>query len=150
MKKGNFVTEIFIKMKEVEIKTPFEKATIGLAELKLKAKQFYNEKLHGKSVVNKDKGITIAFSSVGRNHVLYARNAGFEKLVAIFKLPEILTIATFLNFKNADDNDHHTVVGYMNFKCPVKINGKLQHFRVVVRISKDGKFFYDHSVWVKK
>lgn len=134
----------------VEIKTPFEKANTSLAELKQKVKQFYNEKLQGNSVVNKDKGITVAFSSVGRNHVLYARSAGFEKLVAVFKLPEILAAATFLNFKNADENDHHTVVGYMNFKCPVKINEKLQHFRVVVRISKDGKFFYDHSVRVKK
>lgn len=134
----------------VEIKTPFEKANTSLAELKQKVKQFYNEKLQGNSVVNKDKGITVTFSSVGRNHVLYARSAGFEKLVAVFKLPEILAAATFLNFKNADENDHHTVVGYMNFKCPVKINEKLQHFRVVVRISKDGKFFYDHSVRVKK
>ncbi len=134
----------------VVINVPFEKTEVSVAKLKAQAKQFYNENLHGKCVVNKDKGVTVGFSSVGRKHVLYARNVGFEKLIAIFKLPEIISAAKFLNFKNADSDDHHTVVGYMNFKCPVKINGKLQHFRVAVRISKDGKFFYDHSVRVKK
>ena len=136
--------------KIVEVKVPLEKASTSLAELKLQVKKYYNDVLHGTSVVNKDKGITVTFSSVGRNHVLYARNAGFEKLVAIFKLPEIVSTATFLNFKNADENDHHSVVGYMNFKSMVSINGKAFQFRMVVRISTNGKFYYDHSVWVKK
>ncbi len=132
------------------VDVPFEKKETSLAKLKLRAKQFYNEKLHGKSVVNKDKGITVEFSSVGRNHVLYARNAGFEKLIAIFKLPEIVANAKFTNFKNPDQRDPAQVVGFMNFKCTVKINGKAQYFRVVVRLSKAGKFFYDHSVRINK
>jgi hypothetical protein len=123
---------------------------VGIQKLKLLAKQFYNEKLHGLKVINMDKGITALFSSVGRNHVLYARNAGFEKLIAIFKLPEIVQNAKFTNFKNPDARDAKNVIGFMNFKCPVKINGVMQYFRVVVRISTDGKFFYDHSVKVKK
>lgn len=123
---------------------------IGVQKLKLLTKQFYNEKLHGLKVTNIDKGITVLFSSVGRNHVLYARNAGFEKLIAIYKLPEIVKNAKFTNFKNPDARDAKNIIGFMNFKCPVKINGVMQYFRIVVRISTDGKFFYDHSVRVKK
>ncbi len=34
----------------------------------------------------------------------------------------------------------------MHFKVMVRINNKKHNFRIVVRITKDGNFYYDHSV----
>jgi hypothetical protein len=102
------------------------------------------------SVKNKDKGITVRFSSVGRNHVLYARSAGFEKLAAIFALTDMVENAKFTNFKNPDPRDSLQVLGFMNFKCAVAVNGRQLHFRVVVRVATSGNFFYDLSVKVIK
>ena len=124
--------------------------TSDFSTLKKIVKQYYDENLKGQTVVNRDKGITVIFSNVGRNHVLYARRPGFEKLVAIFKLSELVANAVFTNFKGPDKDDFSNIIGYMNFKSKANINGTTQVFRIVVRISKEGKFFYDHSVRVKK
>ena len=124
--------------------------TNDLGALKKIVKKYYDENLKGTTVINRDKGITVIFSNVGRNHVLYARKVGFEKLVAVFQLSEMVVNAVFTNFKGPDDDDFSNIIGYMNFKAKVNINGVTQAFRIVVRISKEGKFFYDHSVKVKK
>ena len=42
------------------------------------------------------------------------------------------------------------IIGYMNFKVSVMIEENSHKFRIVVRITKDGKFYYDHAVKVKK
>ena len=118
--------------------------------LKQEMKSFYNAQLKGKTVKNKQKGISILFSSVGRNHILYARAVGFEKLIAITKLAEMVREAEYCNFKEADENDSRDILGYMNFKVSVCINDEICHFRIVVRLTKNGKFFYDHSVKIRK
>lgn len=118
--------------------------------LKKEMKTFYNTRLKGKTVKNKDKGISIVLSSVGRNHILYARAVGFEKLIAIKKLPAMIRDAEYTNFKEPDADDSKDILGYMNFKVNVCINGETHHFRIVVRLTRNGKFFYDHSVRIEK
>jgi hypothetical protein len=129
-----------------------EKCTsvVDIANLKKEMKSFYDNHLKGKTVKNEHKGISIIFSSTGRNHVLYARAVGFEKLIAIKKLAEMVREAVYCNFKEADQNDSKDILGYMNFKVDVCINQEVCHFRIVVRLTKNGKFFYDHSVKIKK
>ena len=117
-----------------------------LAKLRKVVLQYYNQKLKGKSVINIEKGITVLFSNAGGRHVVYARKVGFEKLIAITKLPEMIRYATFSNFKGPDKNDAKNILGYMNFKVPVTINEQKQWFRIVIRITTNGKFFYDHAV----
>ena len=121
-----------------------------ISRLKTEMKSFYNTRLKGKTVKNKDKGISIVFSSVGRNHVLYARAAGFEKLIVIKKLPDMVREAEYCNFKEPDGNESKDILGYMNFKVNISINDEIFLFRIVVRLTKNGKFFYDHSVRIEK
>ena len=125
-------------------------SSVEITKLKKEMKSFYNTHLKGKTVKNKDKGISIILSSVGRNHVLYARAAGFEKLIAIKKLHEMVREAEYCNFKEPDADDGKDILGYMNFKVNVCINGETLLFRIVVRLTKNGKFFYDHSVRIEK
>ncbi|MCL2417142.1 MAG: hypothetical protein FWD02_04320 [Bacteroidales bacterium] len=43
-------------------------------------------------------------------------------------------------------NDKTNVVGFMNFKGKVRINGTIQNVRLSVMLRTDGKFFYNHEV----
>lgn len=122
-----------------------------LSALKKAAKDYYYQNIDGKTVVNKSKGISIIFNKNGVKHVLNARNAGYVKIKAIFALRELVENAVYSNFNGPDKTDNPmNVFGYCNFKSKIIIEGKLQMFRIVVRLTKDGKFYYDHSVKVKK
>ncbi len=123
---------------------------LKLGQLKKLCYSFFKEKLNGTSVKNKQKGITVAFNMRGVNHLLYARNAGYVKLKDVFILKELIQNAVFCNFKNPDANDSPDIIGYLNFKSKAKIEGSMQTFRVVIRLTSRGRFFYDHSVRVKK
>ncbi|MFQ3578547.1 MAG: hypothetical protein SNJ71_00220 [Bacteroidales bacterium] len=121
-----------------------------LGELKVYVKKYYNENIKNTTVTNKHKNITVKFSRKGIDHLLYARNAGFVKLKAVLKLKEIVENAVFLNFKDKDKSDSKDIFGYINMKCKVNIEEKNQVFRIVIKLTKDGKFYYDHSVKVRK
>ncbi len=123
---------------------------LALGELKKTAQEFYKENFKGKKVKNKDRGIIIEMTSTGIRHVLHARNVGYVKLKAIYVLDKMLEQAEFTNFKDRDADDFKEIIGYMNFKVSVMIEENLHKFRIVVRITKDGKFYYDHAVKVKK
>ena len=124
--------------------------TLKLGELKKKVKAFYTENLKGKTVKNKHKGITVLFNAPGLKHLLFARNVGYVKLKAVFILRDLVKNAIFCNFKNPDINDNPGITGYLNFKSKAKIEGNIYAFRIVVRLTNQGKFYYDHSVKVKK
>jgi hypothetical protein len=122
----------------------------SIIELKKLAKEYYTRRFKGKKVLNKHLGITILFTSKGINHLLYSRSLGFEKLVAVKKLNHIVEFAKFSNFKSPDLRDAKEVLGYYNFTCKIVIHNKGYVFRIAVRITKDGKFYYDHAVRTKK
>ena len=58
--------------------------------------------------------------------------------------------AEYCNFKEPDSDDSKDILGYMNFKISIRINEELFTFRIVVRLTRNGKFFYDHSVKIEK
>ena len=113
-------------------------------------KDFYTENLYGKSVVNKDLGITIHFNSIGKNELAHGR-ALYAKKVAILKcLLELLEVAEYNNFGRKKDTDKETVLGYLNFKAKVIINDKIENVRINVLLKKNGKAYYNHEVNIKK
>ncbi len=65
------------------------------------------------------------------------------KIKAVVVLKKMIETAIFLNFKDKDDNDSKDILGYFNFKSKVKVEDKIQIFRIVVRLTKSGKFYYD-------
>ena len=125
----------------------FDQYTLG--ELKSQAKVFYKKNLKGRSVINRHKGITIIFNEKGLRHTLYARKIGFTKIKAIWYLDEMVQEAVYCNFKNPDYDDVNSVLGYLNFKIRINSEGVIFMFRLVIRLTKDGKFYYDHAVKAK-
>lgn len=123
---------------------------LKLGAVKKKCHAFFKENFNGKSVKNKHKAVTVSFNMRGINHLIYSRNPGYIKLKAVFVLRELVQNAVFCNFKNPDKNDSPDILGYLNFKSKAKIEGKIHTFRIVVRLTVKGKFYYDHAIRVKK
>jgi len=121
-----------------------------LKEIKPFVKKYYNEKFKGKTFINKHKGISVKFSRKGIDHVIYGRTRGNEKLKAVVVLDKMIQNAVYSNFGEPDKTDPPGVLGFLNFKVKVNVENKEHFFRVVVRITKDGKFFYDHAVKIVK
>ena len=122
---------------------------LALGELKKQAKAHYLQHFAGRTVVNQDKGIRVTFSKPGLRHSLHARNAGYLKVKALFILDELMEVASFSNFKGPDADDSNLVFGYFNFEAKCQIEGNQQRIRLVVRLTRDGKFFYDHALRVR-
>lgn len=141
-------------MKYKQKYTPIAKDSLfkdkKLGELKEFIKDYFNKNLRGKSVKNLHKGVTVKISRTGLNHLLYARNIGYVKIKAVVVLDKMLKHAEYTNFKEKDENDSKDILGYLNFKCKVKIENKIQLFRLVVRLTTAGNFYYDHAVKIKQ
>ena len=123
---------------------------IPLGELKTMAKLFYKKNIKGSTVLNIHKGITVQFNEAGIRHLLYARNIGFIKVKAVWRLKEMVSHAIYCNFKEPGEQDSPAIIGYFNFKVHVMIERESHLFKIAIRLTKEGKFYYDHSVKIKK
>lgn len=112
--------------------------------------EYFTENLAGKSVVNIHKGITIVLSKSGLRHVVHARRLGFYKLLGIKVLDQMLIHAKYTNFSEPDADDSEGILGYMNFTATAKIGTSLHTFRLVVRMTTAGKFYYDHATKLRQ
>jgi len=65
-------------------------------------------------------------------------------------LDKMIQSAVYSNFGEPTEKDPPGVLGFLNFKVKVNIENKEHLFRVVVRMTKEGKFFYDHAVKIIK
>lgn len=122
---------------------------ISLSIKELRAKVVDNfKKYRGSKVINKDKNITVEF---GNARKLSFGGAMYSKKAAVSeKLEEIVLNAKFLNFSNAKAKDKKDIVGFINFKTKVHIDGKPNYVRFNVRIASNGKFYYSHEITIKK
>jgi len=122
---------------------------MNLSDIKKFVRKYYNENIKGETVKNKHKGISVRFTRKGIEHVVYARKGGKEKYKAVTVLQEMMRNAEYTNFKEKENKDVKAVLGYLNFKVKVNIDKKIHSFRLVVRLTVHGNFFYDHAVKIK-
>ena len=110
-------------------------------------KSYYEENIQGHSVINEHLGITVSFTSVGKGKIAYGGKKLYVKKVAVVQcLLELMRVATYNNFGIRKPDDKSNVVGFLNFKGKVRINGKIENVRLSVMLRTDGKFFYNHEV----
>ena len=121
-----------------------------LRQLKNYVREYFNNEIRNTAVTNEHKNITVKFSRKGFDHILHARNAGYVKLKAIVVMKEMIMYAEYSNFQKKDTDDPFNVLGYFNYKCKVNIEDTIHLFRIVVRLTNEGKFYYDHAVKVRK
>jgi hypothetical protein len=108
-------------------------------------KEYYAANLQGKSVVNKHLGFRIYFTSWGKGK-LSLGSVHTKKVAVLQCLSKLLEVAEFNNFGNRKEKDSMAVLGYLNFKAKVKIDGKTENVRIAVIIKTDGKIYYSHEI----
>lgn len=116
---------------------------LGPKQLRDFVSKYYQNNVQGKSVKNKDKGITIVFDKTGRNKT--ARST-FNKIrtVVVMDIYNVMSEAIYSNF-NLPKPSHvrnYKAVGILNFKYKCKVDGKLLSVRLSVIQTKDLKFQY--------
>ena len=105
-------------------------------------KDYYKEHFQGNSVVNAHIGIKITFTSLGKSELAHGRALHSKKAAIIKCLPTLLKYAEYNNFGIRKQTDQPSILGYLNFKAKVKINGKTENTRLTVLLKKDGQAFY--------
>ena len=113
-------------------------------------KDFYNKNLQGKSVINRDLGIIIHFTSAGKSELAYGRALHAKKAAVIKCLAKLIEEAEYNNFGERKETDKNNVVGYLNFKAKVKIDKIVENVRITVLLKKDGRAYYNHEINIKK
>ena len=115
-------------------------------ELKQSIKAFYKQNIQGQTITNKDVGIKIRFTSDGLGKISEARRIGRINAAAVQILMSMLENAEYSNMGQRKPTDKENVLGYLNFKAKVKIDGKVCHFRMAVKLKTDMKAYYNHTV----
>lgn len=140
------------KYKQVEIPVVENKEwdSLKMGELKKAVKEYYEVFISGTSTKNLHSGVTILFTKGGIKHFLNFGKQGYTKLKMVQKLRAAVRLAEFKNFKKKDIDDAPNILGYLNYMVTVNVEGKNQRFRIVVRLTTEGKFYYHHSVRVQK
>ena len=115
-------------------------------ELKQAIKVFYKQNIQGKVIRNKHTGIEIRFTSDGLGKISEARRIGRTNAAVVQILIVLLENAEYSNMGQRKPTDKENVLGYLNFKVKAKVEEKLYHFRIAVKLKTDMKAYYNHTV----
>lgn len=121
----------------------------GLTAIQARKKilAYYKKHYLGKSgVINEDLGIKIEFLRAGGNKISFGGKIYIKKAAVIKVLKDVIKIAVYNNFGNRKTSDNPQVIGYLNFKSKIIIDGKVEHLRLSVQLRNNGKFYYNHEV----
>jgi len=121
-------------------------STVGFSSESKFVNDYYRQNIQGKSVVNNHLKIPIIFTGSGGRKVSYGGHKYVKKSAILQCLPKLLEVAEFNNFGNRKTSDNPLVMGYLNFKAKVKIDGKTENVRIAVTLRSDGKIYYNHEV----
>jgi hypothetical protein len=119
-------------------------------ELRAAARKFYADELVGKvkAVEHPELG-EIQFRSSGRKKCI-SFSADVRKLQIIPFLPELLRSAQVLGREEVQKPRGWNVRAYYRMKAQVRIEGKMQEVRFVIREDDKGRMHYDHYFPVGK
>lgn len=141
-----------MKYKQTIIPKVYTKDFKGFSPLKTRRliDSSFKENLLGKCVTNLHKNIVVCFSRVGSNKLAFGGSVYPKKACLVTVLSEIVKYGEFVNFGKPKDTDKENVLGFLNFKCKVLIDGIQENIRFNVQLRNDGKFYYNHEVNIYK
>jgi hypothetical protein len=111
---------------------------------------YYKNNLQGKFAKNQQLGLKIYFTKMGKKEIAYGRAVHIKKTAILQCLPQLVEVAEYNNFGIRKPSDMSSIIGYLNFKAKVKIDGKIENIRLSVVFRKDGKVYYNHEVNIIK
>ena len=115
-------------------------------ELRHYVLEYYKKNLKGKTVVNKDTGITIHFSMTSGRKTAMGEAMYQKKAEMVRILPDIVKHAIYNNFGKRKPDESDDIIGYLNFKGRCILDGKPQNVRIAIQFQKTAKFYYNIEV----
>lgn len=106
----------------------FRKMTVS--ELKKFTLTYYNENLKGKKVAIENHLKEVVFVGGAGRKILKPMYS--EKVAVLEHLEELIKNSTYNNFGNRKETDSKDVLGYLNFKSKITIDGVKRHVRISV------------------
>ena len=124
---------------------------LPLSVTRKKMLDYYKKHYTGKRVINKDIGIAVEFERAGSKKTSYGGYLYPKKACLVEVLDQLIRHAEYSNWGERKATDPDYVIGFLNFKVKVRINGALKHVRLVIRVRNTGKFHYslEVNVWEK-
>ena len=110
---------------------------MSVAELRRFTLDYYNENLKGKKVSIKNHLKEVVFvGGAGRKMLqpIYS-----EKVAVIEHLEELIKNSTYNNWGERKEKDSPVVLGYLNFKSKITIDGQKRHVRISVILDENRK-----------
>lgn len=124
---------------------------LTLFNVRKKMFDFYKKHYTGLKVINKDIGITVEFERAGNKKTSYGGFLYPKKACLVEVLDKLIRYAEYSNWGDKKEKDEPYVIGYLNFKIKVRIDGIIEYAHLVIRVRNTGKFQYsiDLNHWKK-
>lgn len=115
----------------------FKKMTVS--ELRKYTLKYYLDNLKGNKTAIKNHLKEIIFTGTAGKKIAKGGAMYSEKAAVIEHLEELVKNSTYNNWGNRKKNDPKNVLGYLNFKSKIEIDGKKRHVRIAIILTKDRK-----------
>ncbi|MCL2414997.1 MAG: hypothetical protein FWC94_07120 [Bacteroidales bacterium] len=116
-----------------------------------KVSNYYRMHYQGKCrIINQHLGIAVEFDRSGANKTSHGGHLYAKKACLLEVLDKVIRYAEYSNWGERKITDSPTVIGYLNFKVKVKIDGKIEHVHLIIRVTNNGKFHYSMEVNIWK
>jgi len=106
-------------------------------ELRVFTLTYYNDHLKGKTVAIKNALANVEFVTKAGRKIL--KPIYKEKVAVINHLEELIKNSTYNNWGSRKKTDSPDVLGYLNFKSKVDIDGEKRHVRISIILDRDRK-----------
>lgn len=134
-----------MKNRDIPI-TESQWGNLGIADLRRAVRQYFNDHLKGRTIVNDETKIPIRITVASARKTAFGEAMYHKKAELVRILPELLKVAKYNNFGQRKPQDSVEILGYLNFKAKCMLDGKIEHVRIAVRFQKGGKFYYSMEV----
>ncbi len=124
--------------KQLELYTD-EFKKMRVTELRKFTLQYYKEHLAGKTTEIRNHLKEVHFINKSGRKIAYGEAMYKEKAVVIEHLEQLIKNSTYNNWGDRKPTDSEEILGYLNFKSKLIIDGVKRHLRIAISVDKYGK-----------
>jgi antirestriction protein ArdC len=110
-----------------------------VSELRKFTLDYYKKFLEGKELAIKNSLKKVEFTTKGGRKIAYGGPMYSAKAVVLDHLEELVRDSTYNNWGDRKANDKKDVLGYLNFKSKLEIDGEKRHVRISIVVFKNRK-----------
>jgi len=111
-----------------------------VSELRAFTLDYYLSHLKGKKVAIKNHLKEVIFTTKAGRKIAKGEAMYSEKAAVIEHLEELIKNSTYNNWGNRKESSPPNIIGYLNFKAKVTIDGEKRHVRISIAVDEKRKF----------